>query len=55
MLDKQTIDDILSNDEYMLCSCYVTDCEWHGKCKECVALHRFCGKLPTCLEKMEEA
>ena len=28
-------------------------CEWHGKCKECVALHRYHNDhLPACLHQL---
>ena len=53
MLDQKTIENILSDEAYMACPCYVEDCPFRGKCRECVALHRYCGKLPTCLEKTE--
>jgi len=37
------------------CTCPDTLCEWHGKCKECVALHRIKGHhLPACLQPMME-
>ena len=33
------------------CSCPNTLCDWHGKCKECVALHRYHGDhVPVCLQ-----
>jgi len=33
------------------CRCPNTLCEWHGKCKECVALHRHHGDhIPVCLQ-----
>jgi len=32
------------------CSCPNTLCDWHGKCKECVALHRYHNDhVPACL------
>ena len=35
------------------CACENTLCEWHGKCKECVALHRYHNDhLPRCLQSM---
>jgi hypothetical protein len=31
------------------CSCHMLDCRWHGKCWECVQLHRGAGDhLPNC-------
>ena len=42
---------ILSDPENLKCTCPNTFCEWFGKCKECVAQHRYHGKhLPTCLQ-----
>jgi hypothetical protein len=33
------------------CPCPNTLCDWHGKCKECVALHRFYNDhVPYCLQ-----
>lgn len=33
------------------CTCPNTLCDWHGKCKECVALHRFHNDhIPACLQ-----
>lgn len=33
------------------CTCPNTLCEWHGRCKECVALHRHHGDhVPACLQ-----
>ena len=33
------------------CPCPNTLCDWHGKCKECVALHRYHGDhVPFCLQ-----
>ncbi len=35
------------------CTCPNTLCDWHGKCKECVALHRYHGDhVPFCLQPM---
>ncbi|MCL1885685.1 MAG: hypothetical protein FWF98_02825 [Dehalococcoidia bacterium] len=35
------------------CSCRRKYCEWHGKCRECVAIHRYHGDhIPTCLQPM---
>ncbi len=42
---------ILKNSENLKCTCPNTFCEWHGKCKECVALHRYYGNhIPTCMQ-----
>jgi len=35
------------------CTCPNTLCDWHGKCKECVALHRFYNDhVPFCLQSI---
>ena len=35
------------------CSCPYSRCEWHGKCRECVALHRYHAEhLPCCLQPL---
>ena len=35
------------------CSCPNTLCDWHGKCKECVALHRYHDDhVPFCLQSI---
>ncbi len=37
------------------CTCPNTLCGWHGKCKECVALHRHHGDhVPVCLQSIIE-
>lgn len=37
------------------CACPNTLCDWHGKCKECVALHRYHGDhVPVCLQPILE-
>jgi len=33
------------------CTCPNTLCDWHSKCKECVALHRYHNDhVPVCLQ-----
>ena len=54
MLDPSTIEKILQNPEYTTCTCSAPDCEYHGKCKECVALHRYAKMLPACLTPAED-
>lgn len=35
------------------CPCPNTLCDWHGKCKECVALHRYhADHVPYCLQEI---
>lgn len=37
--------------EITKCTCLNNLCDWHGKCKECVALHRFHNDhVPVCLQ-----
>ncbi len=37
----------------LACPCTATLCEWHGKCRECVALHRYHGDhVPSCLQPL---
>lgn len=37
--------------EIMRCTCPNTLCDWHGKCRECVALHRHHNDhIPVCLQ-----
>ena len=39
--------------EVLKCTCPHTQCEWHGRCKICVALHRHYGDhLPACLQPL---
>jgi len=47
----QEIREVVSDPEKLKCICPNTFCEWHGKCRECVAQHRHYGKhIPTCLQ-----
>lgn len=42
---------IASSPEHLKCTCPNVKCEWHGKCKECVAIHRYHKKhVPNCLK-----
>jgi len=39
--------------EALKCSCKETLCEWHGRCRECVALHRhYNDHVPACLQPL---
>jgi len=42
----------LANDpEVLKCTCPETLCEWHGRCRECVALHKYHkDHVPACLQ-----
>ena len=42
---------LLATKAHVGCSCPDTTCIWHGKCYECVRLHRINGThLPRCLQ-----
>lgn len=45
--------EIVKDPAVMACTCPDTLCQWHGKCAECVALHRhFDNHIPACLQPM---
>ncbi|MCL1844328.1 MAG: hypothetical protein FWF77_00285 [Defluviitaleaceae bacterium] len=47
------IREILSEPKNTACTCPKIACEWHGKCKECVAFHRYYkDHIPNCLQPM---
>ena len=41
---------LASDPEVLKCTCPHTLCEWHGRCRECIALHRYhkIMYLPVC-------
>lgn len=42
---------IAANPENLKCTCAATLCEWHGRCRECVALHRYHkDHVPACMQ-----
>ena len=42
---------LAADPEMTRCICPNTLCDWHGKCKECVAIHRFHhDHVPVCLQ-----
>lgn len=42
---------LAADPEVTACTCPSTLCDWHGKCRECVALHRYHGEhIPHCLQ-----
>jgi hypothetical protein len=44
---------LMADSENLRCYCPVTFCDWHGKCKECVALHRIHNDhIPFCLQSI---
>jgi len=41
---------LVKDPEITKCTCPNTLCDWHGKCMECVALHRYHNDhIPACL------
>ena len=46
---------LAANPEITKCTCPNTLCDWHGKCMECVALHRHHNDhIPACLHGIIE-
>ena len=42
---------LAADPQVIRCSCPNTLCDWHSKCKECVALHRYHNDhVPVCLQ-----
>jgi len=42
---------LAADPEITKCTCPNTLCDWHGKCKECVALHKHHNDhIPVCLQ-----
>ena len=42
---------LAADPQVIKCTCPNTLCDWHGKCKECVALHRYHNDhVPVCLQ-----
>ena len=50
MKNKLKPHEILADQNNLKCICPNTDCEWHGNCKDCMALHRYHATIPDCLE-----
>jgi len=43
--------ELVKEPEVLRCTCTQTLCEWHGRCRECVALHRYKkDHVPACLQ-----
>lgn len=42
--------EVLADKKNLICTCPDVECEWHGNCKDCVALHRYMNTVPNCLE-----
>ncbi len=42
---------IVNNPENLKCTCPNTSCVWHGRCRECVAIHRYHDDhVPECFQ-----
>jgi len=50
MGNKLKPNEILADKNNLICICPEDDCEWHGNCKDCMALHRYHVTIPNCLE-----
>ena len=47
--------ELAADPENTRCICPNTLCDWHGQCKECVALHRYhSDHIPVCLQGIIE-
>jgi hypothetical protein len=47
--------EIVSNPENLKCTCTHTLCVWHGRCRECVAIHRYHkDHLPECFQSFND-
>lgn len=43
--------ELVKDPEVLKCTCPQTLCEWHGRCRECIALHRYYqDHVPACLQ-----
>ena len=46
------IREMLKDPDNLKCPCPKAKCEWHGKCRECVAVHRYYkDHLPNCFQQ----
>ena len=44
---------LVEDPKIIKCVCPNTLCDWHGKCKECVSLHRYHNNhVPVCLHEL---
>jgi hypothetical protein len=49
----QELRKIVADPKNQACSCPKVKCEWHGKCLECVTLHRYNkDHVPNCFQQM---
>jgi len=45
--------EMLSNPKNLKCTCPKVNCEWHGNCEACVAIHRYYkDHLPNCFQQI---
>ena len=45
--------ELVKDPEILKCICPNELCDWHGKCKECISLHRYYNDhIPVCLQKL---
>lgn len=43
---------VLRDPNNLKCSCLKVKCEWHGKCQDCVAIHRYYkDHVPNCFQQ----
>ncbi|MCK5128412.1 MAG: hypothetical protein KAQ68_01060 [Clostridiales bacterium] len=48
----KNIREILEDENNLHCTCPKTQCEWHGDCQKCVAVHRYYkDHIPNCLQQ----
>ena len=50
-MEKKKAQEILKDENYSNCPCLISDCKWHGNCKDCVSLHRYHATIPECLKE----
>ena len=44
---------LVTDSQVVKCTCPNTLCDWHSKCKECVALHRYhSDHIPICMQSI---
>ena len=45
--------ELVKNPDITKCTCPNNLCDWHGKCKECISLHRhYNDHIPICLQAL---
>jgi len=44
---------IVNDPKNLMCTCPNTLCVWHGRCRECVAIHRYHkDHVPECFQQI---